>query len=369
MAAKKRDVTRERVEELRELIRHHDHLYHVLDAPEISDAAYDKLYRELKAMEEEHPELAAPDSPTQRVSGQLRPGFSEVPHTAQMLSLDSDDEEDGVRRFDSRVRGGLDAEAVSYVVEPKLDGLSVELVYEDGQLARAATRGDGRVGEDITPNVRTIGSVPLKLRDEDRPVPSLLSIRGEAIMLIDEFEKLNASLTQDDRPAFANPRNAAAGSMRQLDPSVTARRPLVVYAYEIMRVDGASFASQRDVLGALRDWGFKVSRHIEESADIDGAIALHHRLEAERDELEYEIDGVVIKLDDLAARDRLGATAHHPRWAFAYARRRRRRHRLSSVAAQPGRDRATGCSRGGPSPHPARRRRDPASAGAYRRAG
>ncbi len=338
MAAKKRDVTRERVEELRELIRHHDHLYHVLDAPEISDAAYDKLYRELKAMEEEHPELAAPDSPTQRVSGQLRPGFSEVPHTAQMLSLDSDDEEDGVRRFDSRVRGGLDAEAVSYVVEPKLDGLSVELVYEDGQLARAATRGDGRVGEDITPNVRTIGSVPLKLRDEDRPVPSLLSIRGEAIMLIDEFEKLNASLTQDDRPAFANPRNAAAGSMRQLDPSVTARRPLVVYAYEIMRVDGASFASQRDVLGALRDWGFKVSRHIEESADIDGAIALHHRLEAERDELEYEIDGVVIKLDDLAARDRLGATAHHPRWAFAYKFEPRREiSEIMDIAVQVGR--------------------------------
>jgi DNA ligase (NAD+) len=338
VAAKKRDVTRERVEELRELIRHHDHLYHVLDAPEISDAAYDKLYRELKAMEEEHPELAAPDSPTQRVSGQLRPGFSEVPHTAQMLSLDSDDEEDGVRRFDSRVRGGLDAEAVSYVVEPKLDGLSVELVYEDGQLARAATRGDGRVGEDITPNVRTIGSVPLKLRDEDRPVPSLLSIRGEAIMLIDEFEKLNASLTQDDRPAFANPRNAAAGSMRQLDPSVTARRPLVVYAYEIMRVDGASFASQRDVLGALRDWGFKVSRHIEESADIDGAIALHHRLEAERDELEYEIDGVVIKLDDLAARDRLGATAHHPRWAFAYKFEPRREiSEIMDIAVQVGR--------------------------------
>ncbi len=309
---------RQRIEALREQIRRADYLYYVLDTPAISDAAYDRLYKQLRDLEAEHPDLVTPDSPTQRVAGQPRPGFTEVEHTADMLSLDSDDDEDAVHRFATRVANGLDRDAVTYVVEPKLDGLSVELVYEAGQLVRAATRGDGRVGEDITANVRTIGSVPLRLREEERPAPTQLSLRGEAIILIDEFEQLNARLTQEERPAFANPRNAAAGALRQLDPAVTAQRPLVVYAYEIMRVDGAGFDSQWQALQALRDWGFRVSRHVAKADDIDAAIAHHHRLEEQRDHLEYEIDGVVIKLDDLAARDRLGATAHHPRWAFAY---------------------------------------------------
>ena len=312
------EAARRRVEELREQIRHHDYLYHVLDQPEISDAEYDKLFRELQELERKHPDLITPDSPTQRVAGRPRPGFSDVEHMAPMLSLDSDDDEEAVRRFDARVRAGLGDGAVDYVVEPKLDGVSVELVYEAGQLVRAATRGDGRVGEDITANVRTIGSVPLKLREEVRPAPPLLSLRGEAIMLIDEFEQLNARLTQEDRPAFANPRNVAAGSLRQLDPAVTAERPLVVFAYEVMHMEGPPFETQWQVLGALRDWGFKVSRHVRRVSDIEEAIAWHHRLEAERDELEYEIDGVVIKLNGRTAQDTLGSTAHHPRWAFAY---------------------------------------------------
>ncbi|HSG80917.1 MAG TPA: NAD-dependent DNA ligase LigA, partial [Gemmatimonadota bacterium] len=223
---------RRRIEELREQIRRADHLYYILDAPEMSDAAYDRLYRELRDLEAEHPGLVTPDSPTQRVAGQPRPGFTEVAHTADMLSLDSDDDEEAARRFATRVSSGLGQDSVTYVVEPKLDGLSVELVYEAGRLVRAATRGDGRVGEDITPNVRTIGSVPLRLREDSRPAPPKLSLRGEAIMLVDEFERLNARLTQEEKPAFANPRNAAAGALRQLDPAVTAQRPLVVYAYE-----------------------------------------------------------------------------------------------------------------------------------------
>ena len=308
----------DRIAELREAIRHHDHLYHVLDKPEVSDSEYDRVYRELKQLEEDNPELITPDSPTQRVSGRLRPGFSDVEHTAPMLSLDSGDSEEGVRRFDARVRAALGDDTPGYVVEPKLDGLSVELVYESGVLIRAATRGDGRVGEDVTPNVRTIGSVPLKIKTDKRGAPSLVSLRGEAIMLIEEFERLNARLTQLDKPVFANPRNASAGALRQLDPGVTAQRPLVVYTYEVMAIDGATFSSQWEVLDALRDWGFKVSRHVQEAATIDEAIQRHHQLEEQRDDLEYEVDGVVIKLNDLAAREEMGATAHHPRSAFAY---------------------------------------------------
>ncbi len=307
-----------RIEELRDRIRHHDYLYHVLDRPEISDVEYDRLYRELAQLEKAFPDLVSPDSPTQRVAGQPRPGFIEVEHTAPMRSLDSGASEDGVRRFAARVRSALGNGIVEYVVEPKLDGLSIELVYEDAVLVRAATRGDGRVGEDVTANVRTMGSVPLRLRTGKRAAPRVLSLRGEAIMLVEEFERLNARLTQQNKPVFANPRNAAAGSLRQLNPSVTAERPLVFYAYEVMTVDGAVFATQWEVLGALGDWGFKVSRHVQKAVIIEDAVELHHELERRRDELEYEIDGVVIKLNDLAARDRLGATSHHPRWAFAY---------------------------------------------------
>ena len=303
---------------MRETIRQHDHLYHVLDQPEISDAEYDRLYRELRELEEAFPQLISSDSPTQRVAGEPRPGFSEVEHTAPMLSLDSSDQEEAVQRFDSRVRSATSDGSADYVVEPKLDGISIELVYEDGVLVRAATRGDGRVGEDVTANVRTIGSVPLKLRQSRIGVPRQLSLRGEAIILVEGFERLNARLTQEDRPAFANPRNAAAGSMRQLDPGITAERPLVVLAYELMAAQGFNPGTQVEVLDALREWGFKVSPHARAVSQIDAAIEHHHELERKRDELEYEIDGVVIKLNDLAARERLGATAHHPRWAFAY---------------------------------------------------
>ncbi len=319
-SGKAQDITRaqRRIEELREDIRHHDNLYHVLDQPSIADFEYDHLYQELVELERTYPELVTPDSPTQRVAGQPRAGFVEVEHQAPMLSLDSSDAEEQVRQFDTRLRAQLDGSAPDYVVEPKLDGLSIELVYEDGRLVCAATRGNGRVGEDVTPNVRTIGSVPLKLRGKSTAVPRRLSVRGEAVMLLDEFEQLNARLTREDKPAFANPRNAAAGALRQLDPNVTAKRRLVLYAYEVMLLEGAVLGAQSEALVALRGWGFKVNDLIETGIQIDAAIEFHHDLESRRDDLDYEIDGVVIKLDDLAARERLGATAHHPRGAFAY---------------------------------------------------
>lgn len=313
-----RERARRKIEERRAAIRHHDYLYYVLDRPEISDDAYDRLYRELQELEEEYPDLVTPESPTQRVAGAPRPGFSEVEHTAPMLSLDSSADPENVLRFDTRLRAALGEGTPTYVVEPKLDGLSVELVYERGSLVRAATRGDGRTGEDITANVRTIPSVPLALRTESRPAPLLLALRGEAIILIADFERLNARLTQANKPAFANPRNAAAGSLRQLDPSITALRPLVVYAYDLLRADGVGFDTHQQALDAMREWGLKVSRHVSEAGSIDEAVQRHHELERRRDDLEYEVDGVVIKLNDLAARERLGTTAHHPRWAYAY---------------------------------------------------
>ena len=308
---------KERVEKLREEIRHHDNLYYVQNQPEISDAEYDKLFRELVELEERHPELVTPDSPTQRVAGEPRAGFSEVEHTEPMLSLDSSDSEDEVRRFDARIEKALGGD-FNYAVEAKLDGLSIELVYEGGSLTRASTRGNGWVGEDVTANIRTIPSVPLKLRTDQRAAPEFLSLRGEAVMLLSDFEKLNARLTRENRPVFANPRNAAAGSLRQLDPGVTAERRLVLFAYDVMRLEGEDLGSQEEALEALKDWGFKVDRLTRTGADAETAIEFHHQLEAERDELEYEIDGIVLKLNDFSARETLGATAHHPRWAFAY---------------------------------------------------
>ena len=306
-----------RLRELRAEIRHHDFLYYVKDAPEVSDEAYDALFHELKALEEEFPDLRMPDSPTQRVAGIALDEFPKVRHAAPMLSLDSSQDEAVLRRFDERLRKAL-GDAVRYVVEPKLDGASVELVYEDGVLVRASTRGDGTVGEGITENVRTIRAVPLRLRDRGGPVPASLAVRGEIIMRIGPFEQLNERLLEEGREPFANPRNAAAGSLRQLDPQVTALRPLDLYAYDILAADGAAPGSQRDVLAALGDWGFPVNELARPAATLDEVVAYHAELASRRDDLEYEIDGIVVKLDDLESRDGLGATSHHPRWAFAY---------------------------------------------------
>ncbi len=310
---------RERIETLRSDIRRHDLLYYGDDRPEISDDVYDQLFAELNKLESEHPELVTSDSPTQRVAGVPLDKFETVAHEAPMLSLDSDQDPDALRRFDERVRKGLNEDQVPlYLVEPKLDGLSIELVYEDGQFVRASTRGDGNLGEDVTANVRTIRTVPLRLHDAEQPVPQRLAVRGEVIIRSRAFAALNERLMNEGKEPFANPRNSAAGSLRQLDPALAASRPLEVFVYDILAVTGASFSTQTEVRETLTAWGLRVSERVELATGVDDILAYFAAIEAERDDLPYEIDGVVIKLDDLAARDGLGMTARHPRWAFAF---------------------------------------------------
>jgi DNA ligase (NAD+) len=317
-----RKTAQERIARLASEIRHHDYLYYVEDRPAISDAAYDKLYHELVALEEAFPDLVTEDSPTQRVAGQPLTSLPTIEHAAPMLSLDSNQDEATLRRFDERLRKGLGADfPVEYVLEPKLDGASVELVYRDGALLHAATRGDGRRGEGITANIRTIPSVPLRLRDAGkaaRPIPPFLAVRGEVIMHAKEFDKLNERLLAAGEEPFANPRNAAAGAVRQLDPQLTAARPLDLYAYDILASEGLEISSQWEVLEALRAWGLRVNDLVRRARSVDEILDYHRGLEERRDDLGYEIDGIVIKLNDLAARETLGWTSRHPRWAFAF---------------------------------------------------
>jgi DNA ligase (NAD+) len=308
------------VEELRARIREHDYHYYVLDRPRVSDAEYDRLFQELKALEEEFSELRAADSPTQRVAGEPQPGFAAVLHAAPMLSLDSDASPEAVRRFDERVRKGLGVgpeERVAYVVEPKLDGASVELRYEGGLLTQAATRGDGRRGEGILENARTLSAVPLRLRDAERPIPASLSVRGEVIMRIEDFERYNEQLLADGKELYANPRNSASGALRQLDARKTAERRLDIYVYDLLAADGFAPQTQLEVLEAFRAWGLRVNDLPRRVDSLDGILEFHREMEAQRDDLGYEIDGIVVKLDDLPAREGLGTTSHHPRWAFA----------------------------------------------------
>jgi DNA ligase (NAD+) len=306
-----------RIRELHAVIRRHDYLYYVKDRPEIQDSAYDRLLAELKQLEAGFPDLVTPDSPTQRVGGVALDQFPKVDHASPMLSLDSDQAETALRRFDERVRKGLGVASVDYVVEPKLDGASVELVYEDGVLTRASTRGDGAIGEGITENVRTIAAVPLRLRESGLKPPGLLALRGEVIIRVDAFERLNEGLLAAGKNPFANPRNAAAGSLRQLDPQVTAARPLDIYVYDLLSGEGPALGTQWDVLSALEAWGLRVNDLPRQVNSVDEIVEYQRELESRRDDLGYEIDGVVVKLNDLTARDVLGVTSHHPRWAFA----------------------------------------------------
>jgi len=305
-------------ERLREELRRHAHLYYVEARPEVSDEEYDRMFRRLQALEDAHPEILAPDSPTQRVGAEPQERFENIEHAAPMLSLDSTQEADEVRRFDERVRKALGEEDPSYVLEPKLDGASIELVYEDGVLSRAVTRGNGRAGEGVTENIKTIHTVPLRLREDTRPAPPLVAVRGEVMMYISDFEAFNARLSESGQEPYASPRNSAAGAIRQLDPRVTARRKLDVLVYDVLHVEGASFATDTEGLQAIRDWGFKVPDRLAVAASVDEILAYHAAYAADRDQLDYEIDGVVVKLDDLAARGRMGTTSHHPRWALAF---------------------------------------------------
>jgi DNA ligase (NAD+) len=314
----RRQQAEARIRELHSMIRHHDYLYYVKDRPEISDAEYDKLFSELKRLEEQFADLVTSDSPTQRVGGLALDEFPKVEHAAPMLSLDSDKDREALRRFDDRVRKALGAVDVEYVVEPKLDGASVELVYESGLLTRASTRGDGVVGEGVTENVRTISAVPLRLLDSDHRVPNYLAVRGEVILQIDAFEQLNECLLAEGRSPFANPRNAAAGSLRQLDPQVTASRPLDIFVYDMLMAQGVEAETQWQVLDLLGSWGLRVNDLPQRVRSVAEIIEYHDGLYEGRDDLPYEIDGVVVKLNNLAARGDLGVTSHHPRWAFAF---------------------------------------------------
>ncbi|MFC1574891.1 NAD-dependent DNA ligase LigA, partial [Gemmatimonadota bacterium] len=304
-------------EALRRALGRHNHLYYVEARPEISDAGYDALYRRLVALEEAFPALVTPDSPTQRVGAEPREGLITLAHSAPMLSLDSTQDETELRRFDERVRKAV-GQGVRYLVEPKLDGASLELVYEQGLLTRAVTRGNGWEGEGVTENVRTIPSVPLRLRHEIRPVPPFLSIRGEVLMGLSSFEGLNQRLLAEGLDPFANPRNAAAGALRQLDPRVTAQRPLDLLAYDILAVEGARLRDDQEGVQALRDWGLKTPERVELLEDVEGILAYHQAFLRDRDELDYEIDGIVIKVNDLALRETMGVTSKHPRWALAF---------------------------------------------------
>ncbi|MBX3144935.1 MAG: NAD-dependent DNA ligase LigA [Trueperaceae bacterium] len=306
-----------RAEALRLEIRRHDHLYHVLDSPEVSDEVYDDLFRELRSLEERYPELVTLDSPTQRVGGAALAGLETVVHTAPMLSLDSSAREEDVRAFDQRVRRGLGTDvSVNYSLEPKIDGISVELVYIGGSLDRAVTRGDGLAGEVITAGARTIRSLPLRLSESRGPVPEVVAFRGEIYLPLSAFEEMNAELLAADRPTFANPRNAAAGTIRQQNSKLTASMPLRIFCYDVMG-GSVSFGSQSEALAALAAWGLPVNPLNARAQDADQVLAYFADIETRRDELPYEIDGVVIKLDDLEARRRLGTTSHHPRWAYA----------------------------------------------------
>ncbi|HEV2704666.1 MAG TPA: NAD-dependent DNA ligase LigA [Pyrinomonadaceae bacterium] len=306
------------IKKLRDEILHHEELYYVHDRPEISDAEYDALLVRLRQLEEEHPELQTADSPTLRVGGRPAEGFAEYVHRRPMLSLENSYNLDDLRAFDERCRKLADGRKLEYVAELKIDGLSISLHYEGGLLMRGVTRGDGRVGEDVTQNVRTIRSVPLRLKEGTDAGASDVEVRGEAYLSRKAFERLNAEREEASEARFANPRNAAAGTIRQLDPKVVAARKLDLFAYDVLRGDRKPFATHWDALNWLERAGFRVGEHRQLCADIDEVIEFCNRLEAARDELEYEIDGVVVKVNSTGLQEEFGATTKAPRWAIAY---------------------------------------------------
>lgn len=318
-----REAAEKRAESLREEIDQHNYRYYVLDQPSVSDAEYDRLMNELRAIEKQWPELQTEDSPTQRVGAPPLDAFETVQHQVPMLSLDNAFSDDDLRDFDRRIRERLDVEEVRYVAEPKLDGLSVSLRYLDGRLHIGATRGDGATGENITTNVRTIKSVPLKLRGEGWP--NRLEVRGEVVIRREDFAKFNEARAEAGEKTFANPRNAAAGSLRQLDSRETAKRPLTFFTFGVGESDDKIADRHADVLKKLKDWGFLVNDQVKTVTGVDACLNYYRRMIDVRDELPYEIDGVVYKVDDLAAREKLGFTSRAPRWAVA--------HKLPAVEA------------------------------------
>ena len=311
-------ITDNKIQALRDQLNDHNYRYYVLDDPLISDSEYDQLFRELQKLETDNPNLITEDSPTRRVGAEPLSSFGSWTHRMPMLSLANAMNEDELAAFDTRVKKGLGTEKdLEYMAEPKLDGLAVELVYENGFFVNGSTRGDGITGEDITQNLKTITAIPLSLRKNGRKTPPLLEVRGEVFITKDGFKKLNRNQEKEELSPFANPRNAAAGSLRQLDSKITATRPLSIYCYEAGRIDGISFDTHEDFLSTLKEWGFPVNPEIQKVNNAETMVAFHRNLEAKRDSLPYGIDGTVFKVNAINQRNALGIRSRSPRWAIA----------------------------------------------------
>ncbi|MFL3028440.1 MAG: NAD-dependent DNA ligase LigA [Candidatus Neomarinimicrobiota bacterium] len=306
------------IQSLRKQINDHNYQYYILDNPIISDGEYDKLLKELESIENKYPEYIIPESPTQRIGAQPNDSFGTVTHRITMMSLANAMSEDELTAFDTRIKKGLDiSQEIEYVIEPKLDGLAVELIYENGKFVNGSTRGDGNTGEDITSNLKTINSIPLILRDDISPLPDLVEVRGEVFIRKSDFEILNNQRSKEDNQPFANARNAAAGSLRQLDPKITATRSLSIYCYQAGVIDGIDLNTHSEFLEQLKGWGLPVNPEIQIVKGIKKAIQYHKKLENIRNKFPYEIDGSVIKVNSLPFRSKLGARSRSPRWAIA----------------------------------------------------
>jgi DNA ligase (NAD+) len=310
-------AARARAERLRREIERHNRLYYNEAAPEIPDAEYDRLFRELQELESENPELVTPDSPTQRVGAAPSEGFAPVAHRVPMLSLANAFDEEDVQAFDRRCREGLEAETVAYACELKFDGLAVTLAYEDGLFVQGATRGDGSTGEDVTANLRTIRTIPLRL--DAKKAPRLLEVRGEVLMMRKDFEAINQRALERGEKAFVNPRNAAAGGLRQLDPRLTAQRKLSFFAYGMGAAAGFTMpATHSEMLDALSHFGFRVEKHRRVVKGVEGLLGFYRSVGGLRASLPYDIDGVVYKVDRFAEQEKLGFVSRAPRWAVAH---------------------------------------------------
>ncbi|MHC1698498.1 MAG: NAD-dependent DNA ligase LigA [Geobacteraceae bacterium] len=308
-----------RIKELYILIERHNRLYYRDDSPEISDAEYDELFRELQLLEERFPALALPDSPTRRIGAQPQENFSQVRHRIPMLSLENTLTEEEIIDFDNRIKRFLalaDDQEIAYFCEPKMDGLAVELVYEDGVFSEGSTRGDGFIGEDVSPNVRTIKSLPLRLGVN--PVPHRIEVRGEVFLALKDFQQLNAEREETGEHPFANPRNAAAGSLRQLDSRITAKRPLSLFCYGPGEIEGYEFATQQNFLDTIAQWGLPVNRLSRSVSGVGGVLAYYREMATLRETLDYEIDGVVVKVESFTLQRELGEKSRSPRWAIAF---------------------------------------------------
>lgn len=326
-----------KVAQLSKELEHHNYLYYIENKPEISDSEFDALLKELKSIESLYPELIKPDSPTQRVGGAVAKGFNSVPHRMPMMSIDNVSDEQGAYDFDARVKRvlGIDGD-IEYIAEPKFDGVSASLTYDRGLFTQGATRGNGQIGEEITTNLKTIKTIPLKLKGDN--IPRLIEIRGEVLYPLEAFKKLNKELAEEGEPVFANPRNAASGAIRQLDSSITAQRPLDFYAWGIGDVVDFEINYEEEIVDALRLWGFKVEKHIMKCANIDEAISYQKEVEGARDNLPYEADGVVLKVNRKDYQKELGSTAKHPRWNIAFKfKPRQATTRINDITVQVGR--------------------------------